>query len=395
MTGSKSKDTPIAKRRTELINQLTEIRKKQGAGKTGRSQIMDQIKKLDEQLKSRIAEQKTARGRLAFKNVEELDSEIARMEKQVESASMKLVDERKTLDEISKLKKQRKGFAGFEESEKGIADTKAKIKELRDSLDDPEAKALGEKYNKLQEELNVIKAEQDEVYQNLSSLRDERTKLQNEQQAKYAAIRALKDTYYQQKKAFQNYEFEARQRARERRKAEQEKFENEKKKERAQKVLAEATVPAYLDEIKRADALLRYLDPTYASTTPVAAAPASQFSAPVQRTVDASGLKGTRVMKKDEREEEYFKGTGGKKGKKNRNNKDTEKAEKAPSGKFNLPPDVMEACSFMNIEPPMSAADVPGVIEKVKAKLDGWKADQKAQTEKVSLILQNKETEAQ
>lgn len=380
-TGSKSKDSPAQKKRQELINQLNEIRKQQGAGKTGRGQVMEQIKKLDEQLKSRIAEQKAARSRVAFKNVDEIDREVSRLEKQVESATLKLVDERKALDEISKLKKQRKGFAGFDETEKGIADVKAKIKELRDSLDDPEAKALSDKYNKIQEELNVIKAEQDEVYQNLNSLRDERTKLHNEQQAKYTEIKAFKDAYYEQKKAAENYEFQARQRARERRKAEQEKYDNERKKERAQRVLADATVPAYIDEIKRADSLLRYLDPTYASTVPAPATAPSQFSAPIQRTVDDSGIKGTRVLKKDELEEEYFKGNGGKKGKKNK--KATKDAEKPAATKFSCPPSVMEDCSSMGIEPPMSATDVPGVVEKVKAKLDHWKADQEAQTQKV------------
>lgn len=37
----------------------------------------------------------------------------------------------------------------------------------------------------------------------------------------------------------------------------------------------------------------------------------------------------------------------------------------------------------MNIDPPMSAADVPAVAEKVKAKLDHWKSDQQAQTQRV------------
>lgn len=342
---------------------------------------MDQIKRLDEQLKSRINEQKAARSRVPFKNVEEVDREITRLDKLVESSTLKLVDERKSLEEITKLRKLKKGFSGFEEAQKGIDDTKAKIKELRDSLDDPEAKALSDKYNKIQDELNVIKAEQDEIYQNKSALREERDRLHKEQQAKYTAMKSIQDNYYQQKKAFQNYEYEARQRARERRKAEQEKYFSEKKKERAQQVLAEATVPAYLDEIKRADSLLRYLDPSYVSTTPVASASSSAFAAPIQRTIDDSGIKGARVMKKDDREEEYFKGTGGKKGKKNRGNKEKETAKAA--AKFSCPPSVMEDCSAMGIEPPMSAADVPGVVEKVKAKLDHWKEDQKVQTEKV------------
>ncbi|PSR83672.1 hypothetical protein BD289DRAFT_435512, partial [Coniella lustricola] len=41
----------------------------------------------------------------------------------------------------------------------------------------------------------------------------------------------------------------------------------------------------------------------------------------------------------------------------------------------------------MNIDPPMSADEVPAVIEKVKAKLDHWKSDQTAQTQRVSFLF--------
>ncbi|KAI9733851.1 MAG: hypothetical protein M1818_007118 [Claussenomyces sp. TS43310] len=377
----KNKDSPSAKRRQELIAQLTEIRKEQAGGKSGRNQIFEQIKKLDEQLKSRIAEQKTARSRVSFKNVDEIDREIDRLDKQVNGGMMKLVDERKALTEISSLKKQRKGFAGFEESQKGIDDTKAKLKELRDSLDDPVAKALSEKYNKIQAELDEIKAEQDEAYKNISALRSERDKLYAEQQEKFAAVRKIKDENYQGKKAFQQWEYEGRQRARERQKAEREKYENEKRKERAERLLAEAKDPAYLDEIRRAESLLRYLDPTTTTTTAPLVAP-SGLSASAQRTVDDSGLKGTRVIRKDEREDTYFMGTGGKKGKKGRKTTEGGAATPPASGKFSVPPSVMEDCSAMGIEPPMSPADIPTVTEKVKEKLAFWKADQKVQTDK-------------
>jgi uncharacterized coiled-coil DUF342 family protein len=376
---NKSKDSPAAKKRQELINQLAEIRQKQAGGKAGRNQIFDQIKKLDEQLKSRIAEQKTARSRVSFKNVEEVDREIDRLEKQVNGGMMKLVDEKKALSEISNLRKQRKGFAGFDEAQKGIDDTKAKIKALKDSLEDPEAKALSAKYDEIQTELNEVKAEQDEAYKNISSLREQREKLYAEQQEKWLAIKKIKDDHYHQKKAFHQYETEARQRVRERQKAEREKYEMEKRRERAEKMLAEARDPAYLDEIRRAESLLHYLDPTTATTAAPLVAPSGLSAAP-QRIVEASDMKGTRVVRKDEREDTYFAGTGGKKGKKGRKGA----AESpAPSGKFNCPPSVIEDCSALGIDPPMSAADINAVTEKVKEKLAFWKADQKAQTEKV------------
>lgn len=384
-----SKDSPLAKRRTELINQIKEIKEQQGAGKTGRNQILDQIKKLDEQLKSRIAEHKLARSRVSHKSADEVDREIDRLDKQVGSGMMKLVDEKKALDEISNLRKKRKAFAGFDEAQKAIDETKAKIKTLRDSLDDPESKALSDRYNVIQTELDEIKKEQDDAFKNINSLRDERTRLHNEQQEKYTAIKKLKDDHYQQSRAVQKYEYEARQRLRERRKAEQEAFEKEKRKERAQKLLAEASDKAYLDEIRRAESLLRFLDPSYTSEKAPLQAP-SQFQAHAQRTVDDSALKGTRLARKDEREDDYFAGTGGKKGKKGRKGAaaaatNNENVSPNPA-KYSCPPSVMEDCAFLGVEPPMSASDIPSLREKVKAKLDHWKADQDAQTEKASQV---------
>jgi uncharacterized coiled-coil DUF342 family protein len=374
---NKSKDSPAAKKRQDLISQLQEIRQKQAGGKAGRNQIFDQIKKLDEQLKSRIAEQKAERARVNFKNVDELDREIQRLEKEVEGGMMKLVDERKALTEISNLKKLRKGFASFDEAQKGIDDTKAKIKSLKESLDDPEAKALSAKYDALQAELNTIKAEQDEAYKNISTLREEREKLYSLQQEKWVAIRKIKDEYFQGKKAYRDYEQEQWKKQQERRKAEQEKYIMEKKKERAEKMLAEARDPAYLDEIRRAESLLHYLDPTTVSAAAPLKAP-SGLSAAAQRTVDDSAIKGMKVVRKD-KEDEYFAGTGGKKGKKGRKTTD------APSGKFSCPPSVIEDCAALGVEPPMSHEDKAKVAEKVKEKLDFWKKDQKAQTEKVCI----------
>jgi uncharacterized coiled-coil DUF342 family protein len=370
--------SPTQKRRQELQSRLQEIRKEQAGGKAGRNQVFDQIKKLDEQLKNRIAEQKTARSRVAFKNVDEVDREIERLEKQVNGGMMKLVDEKKALTEVSNLRKQRKNFAGFEDMQKQIDDLKAKIKTLRDALDDPVAKARSEEYNKVQAELDVIKAEQDEVYKNISALRDERDRLHKEAQAKYLDIRTLEEAHWQAKRAFQAFEYEQRQKLRERKQAEHEAYTLIKKRERAEKVLAEASEPAYLDEIRRAQSLVYYLDPSTPTEAKPLLAP-SGLSAAAQRVVDDAGIKGTKIVKKEE--EDYFSGTGGKKGKKGR--KGTASPAAPVAGKFTLPPSVMEDCAAMGIEPPMSAADVPGVLEKVKEKLAFWKKDQKAQTEKV------------
>jgi hypothetical protein len=292
---------------------------------------------------------------------------------------MKLVDEKKALSDISSLRKTRKNFGQFEDSQKQIDDLRAKIKEIKDSMDDPEQKALSENYSKIQGELDTIKAEQDEAYKSLSSLRDERSKLHAEQQETYAAVRKVKDDYYGQKKAFASYEREARERYREKKQAEHDRFVNERKKAEAERRLGEASDPAYLDEIRRANSLLQFLDPNHkVEKGPLMAD--TGLGAQAQRTVDEAGLKGTKLVRKEDREEEYFSAVKkGKKGKKSG-------ASAANSRFYSCPPSVVEDCAAMGIDPPMSALDVPAVTEKVRAKLDFWKGDQETQTKRVSFL---------
>ncbi|KAI0399380.1 hypothetical protein F4802DRAFT_40304 [Xylaria palmicola] len=359
VTPNKNKDapTPTQKRRQELIAEAHEIRNKQGVGKNARTSKLDQIKRLDEQLRSRIAEQKSARGKVAFKNTEEIDRKI------------------------ESLDKERKNFAQFDTSQKAIDDLKTKITQIKETMDDPEARALSDRYSKVQAELDSIKAEQDEAFKNLNTLRDERSKLQAEQQEKFQAVRKLKDEYYTAKKAYAEHEREARQKTRERQKAERERYDKEKKKERAQKMLQEASDPAYLEEIRRANSLLHFFDPSSTSTEKAPLLADSGLTAQASRKVDDAGLKGTKLVRKQDRDDDYLPAI--KKGKKGKKSAPAEKTG------YSCPPSVIDDCSFLGVDPPMSATDVPAAIEKVKAKLDHWKSDQQAETQRVSSLRQS------
>lgn len=377
---NKNKDStnPTQKRRQELIAQVNEIRQKQAGGKNARNSKLDQIKKLDEQLRSRISEQKNARSKVQFKNVEELDREIERLERQVNGGMMKLVDEKKALAEVSSLRKQRKNFSQFDDSQKSIDALKTQIKEIKDSMDDPEAKAMSDKYTKLQTELDAIKAEQDEAYKGLSSLRDERTKLQAEQNETFQAIRKLKDEYYAAKKAHAEWDRERRQRERERQQAERDRITKERKLERAQKMLEEASDPAFLEEIRRANSLLHFFDPTHQVEKSGPLLADKGLGAQASRKVDDSGMKGVKLVRKEDRDDDYLPAV--KKGKKGKKGGAPDAAAAAKS--FNCPPSVIEDCAFVGIDPPMSATDVPAAAEKVRAKLEAWKAGQDEQTKK-------------
>jgi len=369
--GGPNKDSPNAKRQAELKAELGQIRQTQQGNKSSRTAIFERIKKLDEQLKSRTNELKQAKSKVNYKSVEDVDREISHLQKQVDTGTMKLVDEKKALTEISNLNKLRKGFSGFEAQQKAIDDVKAQIAEQKKLLDDPEQKALSDKYTKLQTELDGLKKEQDDAYKNLNNLRDAYTKARNEAQEKYAALKAFKDAHFAQKRAYREYEAKARQARFEKRRQEQLEWQNAKKKEAAAKRLEEASAPAYQDEILTAEGLIRFFDPSALPTKETTAA--SKFAASAQRTVDDSAFKGARVVKKDD-EESYFIGGAGKK------KKGKKSGASAPAEKFQLNIGVLEELSKVGVDAPSSQADVPAVVEKLKAKLAHWKEDQDRKT---------------
>jgi uncharacterized coiled-coil DUF342 family protein len=378
-----NKDSPTAKRQQELRGELQSIRQQQQSSKSSRGQVLDKVKRLDENLKSRIAEQKTARSRVPYKSVDEVHREIDRLQKQVDTGTMKIVDEKKALADISQLNRQKKGFAGFDEAQKGMDDVKAQIAELKKSMDDPESKALSDRYTQITTELDQIKAEQDDAYKNLNSLRDDRTKAHEDQQKKYATVKEIKDRFYQSRRAAVEYDKEARRIRDEKRRAENDAYHRGRRQETAKAKLEEASAPAYQDEIRTTQSLLTHFDPSYSQKQEVTSP--GKFAATASRTVDSSGMKGTQLLKKGEEDDNYFIGGGGKKNKKNRN-RQQHAASPAAEGKFNLDMGTIDSLAKIGIDPPMSQADVPTVVEKLKEKLEFWKSNQKKKTDEVSLM---------
>jgi len=380
----KANPSPSEQRRQELIAQAKEIQKKQGAGKDQRLSVKEKIQKKEEELRATLAELKAAQEKVPFRSVAEIDRKINELEAAVEKGTMKLVDERKALTEASNLRRLKKSFSKYADMQKKIDDLRAEIKELKASMDTAEAKALSEEYQRIQAELDALDKERKEASANLTALKKERDALRKQQQAAYAAIKAHKDAYYDQRRAWDRYIKEQKRKRAEREKAERERIARERRMERAQRMLAEASEPAYLEEIRRANNLLHYFDPSHPVVEKKALIQDKGLAAAPQRKVTEDDLvaKGmVRLARKEDRMEEYLpaKKTGKKGGNK--------KAAEAPSNKFSVPPSVVEDCAFIGVEPPMSAAEVPGVMEKIRAKLEQWKIDQPIQTQKVRFIF--------
>lgn len=295
--------------------------------------------------------------------------------KQVDSGQLKLVEEKQKLAEVSSLRRQLKSFGGLDELQEKIDTKKAENAELKKTFDNAESRALSDKYESNQKEMDQIKAGREDVKKNFDALFAEKNKLYEKQQATFKAKKEIGDAYHAQRKEYKAYEDKIYEQRRERQKQERDQYEKDKRKKIAEARLEEASEPAFTEEIRTAENIIRHFDPSYGA--PKGDKGPGELAASAQRQVDDSKFKGMTVVKKDE--EDFFVGSGGKK-----KGKGGKKA--ATDNKFNLSIDIIEGLGRIGIDPPTSQGEVPGTVEKLKEKVEKWKADQKSQTEKVCLI---------
>lgn len=357
-----------------MLNEKKALQARKSDKRSAKSAQREKYDTADAQLKALMAEQKNARGRLPFRNLAEVDSKIAELNKQVETGSMRLVDEKKALSEVSNLNRQRKSFVAVEETEKKIAAKKAENQELRKAFDDPESRDMDAKFDAINKELDELKAARDGDKQSFGALREAKDKLHQQQNVSYKKMKDIQNAFYDNKRAYRALEDEIYQQRREKQKAERDAFDKERRKKVAEQKLEEASQPAFLDQILTAEGLIRYFDPS-AIVSDSSKEP-SKFEASIQRTITDSGIKGVKLMKRDE--EDFFVGASSKKKGK------AKKAAPEPT-KFNMNLGIIEQLGKIGVEPPSNQSDVPGLVEKLKAKLDTWKKDQDKQTSEVSL----------
>jgi len=340
------------------------------------------MKTLQEGIQKKVKDLQSARGKTQFRTIEEVDTHIRNLEKQVDSGSLKIADEKRALQEISQTKRIRRTVETFQAESDAIDVDRAAVDDLKKQLDDPEAKALSDRYDTIKAQLDEIKKEEDELYANRSKLFDERNALQEqidtllrERRESSAQFREANDRYYTKLN-------EDRARRAERARAQREAEEDEKRKARALHLREEASQPAFQVQIEDCQTLVDFFSGK-STTAVVSTAKSAEFPEPKQdiRQVEAAPDNFVLRKKKGEDEETYFVG-GGKgnkgKGKKGPKANGAANAEATPpsSSTVNVPFGTLSALLSLSIPPPSSQADVPRVVKDLKTKKAWYEANQ-------------------
>ncbi|KDQ64520.1 hypothetical protein JAAARDRAFT_683996 [Jaapia argillacea MUCL 33604] len=373
-------------RRNQLRAELDAIRGQQGNTKAARGKVFDQLKALQEGIQKKGKDLQAARGKVPFKTTADLDAHVKNLEKQIESGSMKLADEKRALQEISQLRRSRRAIEGFQAEQEAIEKDRATADELRKQLDDPEAKAISERYDAIKSQLDELKKEEDEAYANRNKLFDERNAIQAELDGLYAQKRESAQNFREANDHYWQKVNEDRARRAEKARAQRAADEDAKKEQIVERLREEASIPAFQAQIEDCQTLIDNLSgkstalpsagSLLASKGDVAGVPKLEL-----RKVDGAGEGLVVRKKKGEDEEAYFTGGGKGKGKgKKGSSKSAVPSESDGTGSssnhLNIPLATLSALLSLSIPPPASPAEIPRVIEDLKTKKSWFEANQ-------------------
>lgn len=308
----------------------------------------------------------------------------------MESGKLKLVDEKRAIQEISNSRRYRRSVEGFKADQAAIDRDKEEEQQLRSQLDDPEAKAISDKYEKLQAEFDDLKRESDEARANRDKLFDERNALQG----KIDALWGLKKESHQRfKDANDRYWVKAKEdRAKRDERLRQQKAaeEQQKRLELVERLREEASSPAHQIEIQDCQTLIDAFSKGTTSEVPAITSAAEQKKADLAgvpqldiRKVEAPADMVVR-KKKGEEEEAYFVSGKGKKSKRgtkaNGHNSPALSTPSTSSSHFHIPLPTLTALLGLSIPPPGSKDEIPRVIEDLKTKKAWFEANQELVT---------------
>ncbi|KAI6164870.1 hypothetical protein EDD17DRAFT_1558444 [Pisolithus thermaeus] len=326
-----------------LRAELEDIRGQQSGNKLSRGKIQEQIKTLQDNIQKQSKDLQAARTKASFRTVAEVDAHIQSLKAQVDSGSMKVADEKRALQEISQLTRSRKTVEGFQSKQDAIEADRRAVDELRKQLDDPEAKALSDRYEAIKAELDGLRKNPTTSMLERDTLQEQLNNLYNEKRDISQKFRDASDRFWAklERVRTQKAEEEAR-----------------KKLEIVERLRDEAAVPAYQAQIEDCQILIDALSGKTGSTVGLSSvsspAKADLAGVPKLEPRQVKDIDEGLVVRKKKGEDQVW-----------------EPQSFTP---------MLKALLSLSIPAPTGPGDVPRVIEDIKTKQAWFVANQERAT---------------
>ncbi|KAJ3399266.1 hypothetical protein HDV05_001888, partial [Chytridiales sp. JEL 0842] len=238
-------------RRKELRAQLDELSKERTAVNEARGKLLDKIKSIQTGMKKKNEDLKSSKDKLGVKNVEELDLQVSRLEAQLTAGSLKLIEEKRVVTEISNLKKARKVLENLSGEANSFKNDKEQLDQLRAELDtlQPKKDEINKQFDKVKAELNKVDGEKRKDLGSFNELISQKKDLKAKLDAEYDKVRTLRSDFRKLNDEWFQWERAEKERKQKEYLALKKQADAERLAKAAQRELEDADIPAFTEEI--------------------------------------------------------------------------------------------------------------------------------------------------
>ncbi|KAJ2078724.1 multicopy suppressor of BFA (Brefeldin A) [Coemansia sp. RSA 988] len=371
---SSTRRGPYAEERNKLVTNLQEIRTEQNGLRKSRGKVFDRQASLTASIRKKTAELRVQQSKLTYKSVEEIDKEIAKKEKQIESGQLKIVEEKRLASEIPSLRRAKKLVEQVAIVQKSIEEETAELAKIDAQLGDTNAQALSDEYERLQNELDGLKVSQNVGQKQRYALYSERERILKELDGAWDEKRALQDEHRKKNNAFYHWQQEERKLRALKEKEERVQRQREERLAVAQARREEAEEPAFQDEINSCNTLIAYLGGFVPSTANVGRSEGNRSEGSTRPSSAASSARetdssehvpaGMVAVKKSAGEELYFAGTGDRSKKKHHQRKDN-RVSGTKADVLKLPLAVAERFLELRVDIPTNTMGIAAALKNL------------------------------
>lgn len=356
----------LQKARAELAELKTKKNNLINEKKAMRAQL-DQAKSATDKL---IKDKKDTRSNIRFHSLEEINAELAKLQRRQETTTMSLTEEKKLIKEMDALEASKKYVADLKSKDAAMDDVKEQRKTIGQRIAAKD-KEIDEESKKIDEIMTTIKAFNDKESKkrdNIQELFKKRDEFKGKIGEKLKEKDALRDAFREKNNAWYNYQRAVRAQKKIAYEEEKKKREEEHAAYLAKLEEEEAKKIPYEEEQALCDYLADYLERTYLGKAETNETEGLKKDEPVPVKDDPfAGLKA--VGKKKDEDEDYF-SKGGKKKKRVRAGKKQDSNAERP---FTLSVDTFEQFGLLSLNPPTSVDQVAKSVSELREKKEWYK----------------------
>jgi uncharacterized coiled-coil DUF342 family protein len=304
------------------------------------------------------------------------------LEAELTKGSLKLIEEKRVVAEISNLKKARKILETLGSDANTVKNDKEELDRLHAELDTlaPRKDEINKQYDVVKAELKGVEDEKKKDLGSFNELIGKKKELKAQIDTQYNEMRSLRDEFRKSNDEWFHWERAEKERKQNEYREQKKKADSERLARAAQRELEDADIPAFTEEINNCNALIKFLQQYTGQTTSSSTTSGSANAATNARKVDSSLPDGAVALtKKSDREEEFFFGGKSKKGKRPATAASSTPTQTTKTLKIDFV--TMDIFFKLKVDVPLTVADAEPAIKAIEEKKAKFLADQKAQTE--------------